>query len=154
MIVNLSNVTNLKILDTCQLVTPSIFLEILKKAQQISSLSIDPDYLQELFNNNELCNYLNKMIKKLEICFREKNSFNNFDDLKKFCRIFSNKQLTCITEDEDFIYDIAIQQLQEITQPYGYDFVVYISSLIFFSIAILIFPPFMIWWWKFIFIRF
>jgi hypothetical protein len=91
MIVNLSNVTNLKILDTCQLVTPSIFLQILKKAQQISSLSIDPDYLQELFNNNELCNYLNKMIKKLEICFREKNSFNNSDDLKKFCRIFSNK---------------------------------------------------------------
>jgi hypothetical protein len=44
------------------------------------------------------------------------------------------------------MYDFAIQQLQEVTQPYGYDFVVYISSLIFFSIAILIFPPFMIWW--------
>jgi hypothetical protein len=45
----------------------------------------------------------------------------------------------------------AIKQLREIVPPYGYDFVVYVSSLIFFSIAILAFPPFMIWWWKFTF---
>lgn len=48
----------------------------------------------------------------------------------------------------------AIQQLREINPPYGYDFIVYVSSLTFFSIAVLIFPPFMIWWWKFTFKRF
>jgi len=48
----------------------------------------------------------------------------------------------------------AIQQLKEIEQYYGYDFIVYISSLTFFSISIIIFPPFMIWWWKFTFVRF
>ncbi len=48
----------------------------------------------------------------------------------------------------------AIQELNETKQYYGYDFIVYISSLTFFSIAILIFPPFMVWWWKFTFVRF
>jgi hypothetical protein len=48
----------------------------------------------------------------------------------------------------------AIQELNEINQLYGYDYFVYVSSLIFFSIAILVFPPFMIWWWKFTFQRF
>ncbi|CAF3322891.1 unnamed protein product [Rotaria sp. Silwood2] len=48
----------------------------------------------------------------------------------------------------------SIQQLKEITPPYGYDFVVYVSSLTFFSIAIIIFPPFMIWWWRFTYQRF
>jgi hypothetical protein len=48
----------------------------------------------------------------------------------------------------------AIKELQEITPSYNYDFIVYISSLTFFTIAILVFPPFMIWWWKFTFVRF
>ena len=48
----------------------------------------------------------------------------------------------------------GIQQLREINRSYGYDYVVYISSLCFFSIAILVFPPFMIWWWRFTFRRF
>lgn len=48
----------------------------------------------------------------------------------------------------------AIQELKEMTPSYNYDFIVYISSLTFFSIAILVFPPFMVWWWKFTFVRF
>jgi hypothetical protein len=48
----------------------------------------------------------------------------------------------------------AIQQLREINKPYGYDFVVYVSSLTFFSIGILVFPPFIIWWWRFTVKRF
>jgi hypothetical protein len=48
----------------------------------------------------------------------------------------------------------AIQQLREISSPHGYDFIVYISSFTFFSIAIIVFPPFIIWWWKFTVIRF
>lgn len=48
----------------------------------------------------------------------------------------------------------ATQQLQEMNPSYSYDFLVYASFLTFFSIAILIFPPFMVWWWKFTFQRF
>ncbi|CAF1267555.1 unnamed protein product [Rotaria sp. Silwood1] len=49
----------------------------------------------------------------------------------------------------------SIQQLRELNYPYyKYDFIVYISSFCFFSIAIIIFPPFMFWWWKFTFQRF
>jgi hypothetical protein len=48
----------------------------------------------------------------------------------------------------------GIQQLREINRPYGYDFVVYVSSLTFFSIGILVFPPFIVWWWRFTVRRF
>lgn len=48
----------------------------------------------------------------------------------------------------------AAQELMEMKPSCSYDFVVYVSSLTFFSIAILVFPPFMIWWWKFTFVRF
>ena len=48
----------------------------------------------------------------------------------------------------------AAQQLREMEPSYSYDFIVYVSSLTFFSIAILVFPPFMVWWWKFTFVRF
>jgi hypothetical protein len=48
----------------------------------------------------------------------------------------------------------AFQHLQEMEASFQYDFVVYVSSLAFFSIAIIIFIPFMIWWWNFTFTRF
>ncbi|UJR24748.1 hypothetical protein I4U23_006122 [Adineta vaga] len=48
----------------------------------------------------------------------------------------------------------GIQQLREIQRPFGYDFIVYVSSLCFFTTAILVFPPFMYWWWKFTYKRF
>jgi hypothetical protein len=48
----------------------------------------------------------------------------------------------------------AVQELREMEPSYDYDFIVYVSSLSFFSIAILVFPPFMVWWWKFTFVRF
>ena len=48
----------------------------------------------------------------------------------------------------------AIQELREIVTASGYDYVVYLSSLVFFATAILVFPPFMVWWWKFTYQRF
>jgi hypothetical protein len=48
----------------------------------------------------------------------------------------------------------AFQHLREMKPSFQYDFVVYVSSFAFFSIAIIVFPPFMIWWWKFTFQRF
>lgn len=48
----------------------------------------------------------------------------------------------------------AIQELREISSSTGYDYIVYICSLVFFITAIVVFPPFMIWWWKFTYQRF
>ncbi len=45
---------------------------------------------------------MNRRIQKLEI---KKNSPVDFDQLEKFCRAFSNlEQLTCITDNEDFMF--------------------------------------------------
>ncbi|CAF1427017.1 unnamed protein product [Rotaria sordida] len=65
MIVNLSNAKHLKISSDCKRETSSILLEILKEAPQISSITIGPDVFKSLCVNNELYEYLNRMIKKI-----------------------------------------------------------------------------------------
>ena len=95
---------------------------------KISSLSIDLDYLSTLFNDNELCNHLNKVIKKLELCQNNDEIFNNFDHLKKFCETFSNiKQLTCIIEDELFLLSMIkhLTQLTLLNLPVPIDYSLY-----------------------------
>jgi len=77
MIVNLSSVKDLKIWPKCKLKTPSVLLEILKQAPQLSAISIDKDGFTSLFENDELCKYLNKMIKNLNIWDSSKSSFNS-----------------------------------------------------------------------------
>jgi hypothetical protein len=102
MIVYLSNVKNLKIRSNCQLKTSSVLLEILKQAPQISSISINPNALILLFDDVELCKYLNKMIKNLSIWDSWETSFNIFYETKQFCKIFSNiEQLMCRIEQLD-----------------------------------------------------
>jgi hypothetical protein len=46
---------------------PSILLKILKEAPQLSSLIIHSNSLEFILSDKELCKYLNKMIKKLDI---------------------------------------------------------------------------------------
>jgi hypothetical protein len=66
-IVDLSNLQHLDI-SLCQKVIPSgELLEILKASSQLSSIMIDPNDLPLLYNNNELCKYLNKMMKKVNL---------------------------------------------------------------------------------------
>lgn len=48
----------------------------------------------------------------------------------------------------------AIRELREMPSSHGYDYYVYICSLVFFITAILVFPPFMLWWWTFTYRRF
>jgi hypothetical protein len=42
----------------------------------------------------------------------------------------------------------AVQELQETNQQHGYDFAVYITALVFFSIGIFVSLPFMSWRWR------
>jgi hypothetical protein len=102
MIVNLSNVKDLKIWSKCKLKTPSVLLEILKQAPQLSAISIDKDGFTSLFENDELCKYLNKMIKNLKIWNSSKSSFNSSHETDQFCKIFSNiEQLMCRIQQLD-----------------------------------------------------
>jgi len=98
-IVNLSNVKDLKIWSRYKLKTSSVLLEILKQAPQLSSISIHKDDLISFFENDELCKYLDKMIKNLNIWGTTKTSFKTFDETNQFCKIFSNiEQLICRIE--------------------------------------------------------
>ncbi|CAF4006939.1 unnamed protein product [Rotaria sordida] len=103
MTVNLYNLKHLDISFLCKIESSTILLEILKQSPNLSSISIDPNYLLSLFSDNELCKYLNKMIKKLDMLIP---SLNKFSKIEQFCKIFSNiEQLKCnITQLDDLLF--------------------------------------------------
>jgi hypothetical protein len=88
------NLLNLKHLDISyynkMLIPASIFLTLIKEAQQLSSLKIDWNLLASFFIGNDLCNYQNKMIKVLHICDNNSHLIDDYFDVEKFCQIFSN----------------------------------------------------------------
>ncbi|CAF3071085.1 unnamed protein product [Rotaria sp. Silwood2] len=95
-IVNLINLKHLYVSSICKIDMLSVLLEILKQSLQLSSLTIDPFILSILFNDNELCRYLNKIIKKLEIYKEHDDILYEFNTIPKFCQVFSNlTQLKC-----------------------------------------------------------
>ncbi|CAF1363180.1 unnamed protein product [Adineta steineri] len=61
--VNLSNLKHLNIKDTCHILSSTMLLEILKKAQKLSSIAIEKSALISFVINNELYQYFNQMIK-------------------------------------------------------------------------------------------
>ncbi|CAF1201612.1 unnamed protein product [Rotaria sordida] len=103
MIVNLYNLKHLDISFLCKIESSTILLEILKQSPNLSSISVDPNYLLSLFSDNELCKYLNKMIKKLDMLIP---SLDKFSKIEQFCKIFSNiEQLKCnITQLDDLLF--------------------------------------------------
>jgi hypothetical protein len=105
MIINLSNLKHLTI-SSIQIGTTTILLQLLKQAKQLSSMTIDPDILQSLFTDYESCLYLNKMIKKLDICNDSNLCCINSEQIEQFCQVFSNlEQLKCRIEGD---HDIPI----------------------------------------------
>ena len=64
MILNLSNLKHLDISAYQRLILSGELLLIFKQSLQLSSLTINPKDLTLLLSDNELCEYLNKMIKK------------------------------------------------------------------------------------------
>ncbi|CAF1275197.1 unnamed protein product [Adineta steineri] len=96
-IVNLSNIKHLTIDEEFYL-TPSLLLDLLKELPNVSSIKIDEEQLKKIFKNIELCKYLNKNIKKLDIstgeCLDERIFLNKIKIV--FSQIFSNiEQFTC-----------------------------------------------------------
>ncbi|CAF1137981.1 unnamed protein product [Adineta steineri] len=111
-IVNLYNLTYLDI-SSCSIIETYSLLQIFRKASNLSSMTIDPYILSIMFNDNELCNYLKKMIKKLNIHKYGHNSFGNLNEVEQFCKIFSNlEQLTCGMNQSDQLLILLNQSLK------------------------------------------
>ncbi len=113
MIVNLSDVKHLSMVTGCKFETSSVLLKILKESPQLSSISINPDVLISFFDDDELCKYLNKMIKKLDLKYCPINSLNDLYKLDKLWRIFSNvEQVTC--RIEELLVDCLLSLLEHL----------------------------------------
>ena len=105
MVVNLCNIKHLSIASCCKLETPFLLIELLKEARQLTSLSIDPNILLSLFNDDESCKYLNNMIKTLDICMYDIDSLIRFDKMNQFCKVFSNiEQFKCTINQRTFLF--------------------------------------------------
>lgn len=99
---NLSNIKHLTLLGGFQFETPDIFIEILKSAIQLTSLTVNLTDLIGWFNDDELCTYLNIYIKKLDLPYA---SFENSDQLEQFCKVFGNlEQLGCFSNQSDILF--------------------------------------------------
>ncbi|CAF1269335.1 unnamed protein product, partial [Rotaria sordida] len=119
MIVSLSHIKHLDMSMYERIILSREFLKILKELPKLSSIKINSISLNLLLYNDELCEYLNKMITKLNICQEFtwsfnipyilenfKPSFNNSKELKNFCKIFSNiEHLECyIMKPNDVLF--------------------------------------------------
>ncbi|CAF0927831.1 unnamed protein product [Adineta steineri] len=95
-IVNLSNLKHLSIIRINGIISSTDLLNILKQARKLSSLEIKTSVLMSLLINDELCQYLNEMIKILIIDQYYHAKFIEFNEVNKFCQAFSNiEQLQC-----------------------------------------------------------
>ncbi len=71
-------------------------LEIMNHFKSLSSMTINAKNLQLCFQNEELCKYLNKMIKILD------TGLWKYAQLNQFCEIFSNlEHLNCSIDHEN-----------------------------------------------------
>jgi hypothetical protein len=86
------NLFNLKHLDISELDTrnSSLLLKILEQVPQLFSLSVKMNQLISIFDESELCKYLNKMIKRLHINENKYRLVDNSYEGQRFCEVFSN----------------------------------------------------------------
>ncbi|CAF4126108.1 unnamed protein product [Rotaria sp. Silwood2] len=96
-IMNLSNVKHLEIPLCSQTTRPTILLEILKEAPNLSSLNIYNCAVDILKTNMEICRYTSEMIKKLQFCvYSQPNPCQKPHDVSSIHKVFPNvEHLTC-----------------------------------------------------------
>jgi len=125
MSVNLMNVQILEISHLVDIESPLILLQILKQTPNLSLIVLTPKCLISSLTNNELCKYLNKLIKKLVIFARDGLSSIDSNQLIQFCETFSNlEQLQCsVQHPNDLIFILEhLSQLSHITIKYSTNF--------------------------------
>ncbi|CAF1418668.1 unnamed protein product [Adineta steineri] len=101
-IVNLFNLKHLNIEGIYGIENSLVLLEILKQSPKLSSITFIPKAIIQLFDDDELCKYLNKMIKKIILTDYFEYHINNSERMTQFCQIFSNiEYLECKINSSD-----------------------------------------------------
>jgi hypothetical protein len=90
MMINVCSLAHLEIPSQCRWKSASVMLQLLKEALHLSSLKSDINTLMAMFNNCELCRYLRKVIKKLDVTGRYCITPLSSDEIVNVCQIFSN----------------------------------------------------------------
>ncbi|CAF1472686.1 unnamed protein product [Adineta steineri] len=119
-IVNLSNIKHLDISLYQKGSLSEELIEILRESSQLSSITIDPINLKLLFNDKELCLYMNKIIKKLNIHKHGYYLFEDSNQVATFCAVFSNiQQLRCSIKAPNSII-FLLQRLSKLSTIHVY----------------------------------
>ncbi len=121
-IVSLCHLNHLDVSLGCELESSSLMLQLLKEAPYLSSLKINRNTLFSLFDNRELCECLNKMIKKLDITESYNYIFVNFHEIDRLCQIFSNMEnFSCnIGRVQDL--QVILNQLSKLSHMKGFSY--------------------------------
>jgi hypothetical protein len=114
--INLCNLVHLEIRSECRWKSPSVMLQLLKEASHLSSLKVNKTTLFAMFKNLELCEYLTKMIKKLDISTSVFGyEYSDLDESTKICQIFSNlEEFRCDVGSSDNL-EMILNQLSKLT---------------------------------------
>ncbi|CAF1024618.1 unnamed protein product [Adineta steineri] len=120
LMINLSNIEHLGISFNFQIENSRVLLEILQSLPKLSSLMINFRNFIRFTSNKELCEYLNKTIKKLDIYKYYSLTFKYYYEKTDLCQIFSNiEQFKCnIDEIHDLLY--LLKHLPKLTKLNAY----------------------------------
>jgi hypothetical protein len=89
-------------------------LQLLKEAMHLSSLKINIKSLMKMFDNHELCGYLSKVIKKLDISGAD-NEPIDYSEIKKLCQTFSNlEEFRCDVGQSDNL-EMILNELSKLS---------------------------------------
>jgi hypothetical protein len=123
--INMCNLTHLEIPSQCRWKSVSVILQLLKEALHLSSLKININTLMKMFNKRELCKYLNKIIKKLDVAGHYFSTSLSSDEIVKVCQIFSNLEaLYCNVGPPDNL-EMILAQLSKLPHMKAFSYKTY-----------------------------
>ncbi|CAF1392174.1 unnamed protein product [Rotaria sordida] len=139
MIINLSNLKHLDISKYKKIILSGNLLAIMKETPMLNSLKINSIDLMLLYNNEELCEYLIMMIKKLNIHKYNLCSLKTFEELMIFhtvfqhitslqCNINSSEQFSFILERFPSLSTLCIYMSSSCYNFYAYNYLEQLSS--------------------------
>ncbi|CAF3665872.1 unnamed protein product [Rotaria socialis] len=115
--VNLSELCHLFILSDCKLASASVLLRILKATPKLSSIQIDSSALLPLLVDDQLCKYLNRMIKRLDLYmsgYSPTQIFRDPTELKRFSKAFSNIEVLHCNTNQKTEFKYLLDNLQKL----------------------------------------
>ncbi|UJR08266.1 hypothetical protein I4U23_012539 [Adineta vaga] len=104
-IVNLNCLKHLNISQYGRMLTCEFMFDLLKQSVNLSWITINPEDFLILLKDDELCQDLNRIIRKMDILKYGHPSFKTSEDMRKFCAFFSNiEQLTCYVMEPNDVF--------------------------------------------------